>query len=515
MLGPLPPAPDWSAPRAAADKAWRLAQSVFGAEGGCEGRQCEAFDAALEKAYAHWANMAEEELCDYAGVMVAKAGQRALRPRLVWRPIVPEQVPNSGAPPPAAAVLDWLRGIATEAVRATSILASAANGEDIGHQVNAEDERELDMPADDDLPMGDLADDGSYDEVDFDDALLDDIADGDDPALRPGRSRRPTSTSEGCRRILRELAPSLADDIPGGEVPSEVATWYQSLKEVLIEVAQAADDRGGQTSLEASTQGWCTFATRLTSILNDIKDELDKVEAQVDKAERDAWKAWVREGINAGASNAHAFSRIPTEQVLQSAVDASGSFSCAPVALLGEQHGKFSAMWKPARGPYRYDWRGSTALPRASAAALREAAKSFSWQSASTYDGLHPRQLANLSDEALDVLATLLAIAELSGQLAPSSQSCCHGDAAKTERRFSAHRAFACDIQTVGPLEEGGGRQVGSGSPKTFLRGGGGERPPRYALEAHREARSRRRPGPGSGYYRGGLGRLLRGARPR
>ncbi len=90
--------------------------------------------------------------------------------------------------------------------------------------------------------------------------------------------------------------------------------------------------------------------------------------------------------------------------------------STAPDALLDEQRRRFRGLWRPADRAFRYEWGRADELPRIGAARLREVATSFAHKTAQTYDGFHPRLLAALSDDALEVLATLLQAVEVAGR---------------------------------------------------------------------------------------------------
>ncbi len=108
VYGPLPPPLDWALPRAAAELALAAAR-VDAADVGDR----------LEKAYAMWANKAEEELEQYTGSRLAKRGERSKRPKLVWRSVMPEKRHQVSFPTLAATV--WLRGKSSELHRITGI----------------------------------------------------------------------------------------------------------------------------------------------------------------------------------------------------------------------------------------------------------------------------------------------------------------------------------------------------------------------------------------------------------
>ncbi len=71
-------------------------------------------------------------------------------------------------------------------------------------------------------------------------------------------------------------------------------------------------------------------------------------------------------------------------------------------------------MWKPADRPFTYHWEGvEEELPQISLDRMRSAAASFAKGTAMTYDGLRPRQLNVLSDDALITLSVIYAAVEV------------------------------------------------------------------------------------------------------
>ncbi len=115
VYGPLPPPPTWAVPLGLAEAA--LAAARAGSA---------RVDDAMEKAYAAWANMAEEELEGITGAPVKKRGLRSARPKLVWRSVLPEKNMRPAFSLPAAAV--WLRGIAGELQRIIAIAQTVNDG---------------------------------------------------------------------------------------------------------------------------------------------------------------------------------------------------------------------------------------------------------------------------------------------------------------------------------------------------------------------------------------------------
>ncbi len=93
-------------------------------------------------------------------------------------------------------------------------------------------------------------------------------------------------------------------------------------------------------------------------------------------------------------------SRLPQEAVPTAAEVPGGGFSSTPMALLDEQRRKYARFWKPAMGPYSYDWSPCEELPIMAPEELRAASRTFKRRAATTFDGFHPRHFAELSDGA-------------------------------------------------------------------------------------------------------------------
>ncbi len=111
VYGPTQAPLDWRRPRAAADKALRMAES------GASGKQVQA---ALDEAYSQWCQYAEEEVANATSTEPMKWGLRGRPPKLRWGSILPESAPKGG--PSRVAIATWLRGAATEMERIAVVL---------------------------------------------------------------------------------------------------------------------------------------------------------------------------------------------------------------------------------------------------------------------------------------------------------------------------------------------------------------------------------------------------------
>ena len=87
------------------------------------------------------------------------------------------------------------------------------------------------------------------------------------------------------------------------------------------------------------------------------------------------------------------------------------------------ERAKFKGLWEAEDSPEAQerckpdDFRtGSQGMARHCDSSLRNAAKTFSCATTSTYDGFHPRHFDGLSDEALTALGVLLDTCEDIGE---------------------------------------------------------------------------------------------------
>ena len=137
---------------------------------------------------------------------------------------------------------------------------------------------------------------------------------------------------------------------------------------------------------------------------------------------RRSWKEWLQEDSNAGNKHAHDSTRLPKEWTPASATDAEGAITADPHAIISEEWSKFRKLWHAATN-YCGWWdpgnrehsNGEAGLPSLEHSALRQASCTFSHGTSSTYDGLHPRHFALLSNPALDTVGALLEAIEWAG----------------------------------------------------------------------------------------------------
>ena len=153
---------------------------------------------------------------------------------------------------------------------------------------------------------------------------------------------------------------------------------------------------------------------------------------------RAKWGNWIGDDADHGCKKAQWYSRLPQAWIPQGVKTTKGITTGDPASLLDDERNKSKNLWKAVDSPphandtsgldksnLKRDWK-LACLPPHRASNLREASKSFSPKTSSSYDGFHQRHFAGMSDKALEVLAVLLDVCGLAGAW-PSSLRRCHG----------------------------------------------------------------------------------------
>ncbi len=78
-------------------------------------------------------------------------------------------------------------------------------------------------------------------------------------------------------------------------------------------------------------------AEMVTALRDRIDGIVTSYEAADKKEAERAWKEWVNEGFNEGASRAHAATRLPAEAIPTAVKTSGGAMSSAPAELLDAQ----------------------------------------------------------------------------------------------------------------------------------------------------------------------------------
>ncbi len=382
VYGPVVAPPCWTQ---AADKAESALGAAKRGDGDTQGR--------LDEAYRAWADLAEQEICDYTGEKLKKYGERGRMPNFVWRSVVPEETPPTGEP--AAATAAWMGGVLKELTRCANAVAAH-------HDARGDD-------ADDVICGPDLDHDGVADDMQI------------ELEIRTARARRPPTSRRGCARVIREIVGSLESDYPGGRGSAMEGELEALHGKVLGSATNLHDaiihdyDVAGSRSIDTRNAAIGEVQVVLAELTAEAAEIEARATAQASAEASRRWKEWVNEGVERGAARAHAYVRGPKAWTPTVARLPDGSESGALDDLIADQRAKYSRLWRPAQKPFHYLWDERDAMPRMTPEQMREAAGSFPEATATTFDGFHPRGLACLSDEALATLATLLEAVETSG----------------------------------------------------------------------------------------------------
>ncbi len=419
VYGPLPPPPSWASAKEAAEAALAIARGHGG-----------DVDDALEAAYGAWVNTAERELEDFAGKQVKKAGLRARAPNITWRSVVPERPPARSYP--EEATVCWLRGVLMEIQRiGTHARAGATRARAAG------------SGADSGGGGGPRGAASGGDEDDGADAMHDAPAAAEaGPADEAGTHvpmavRRNPVTVEHCVRLVDEIDGSLARHFAADGAPEHVIAYHRRLRQLIERARHALDGEGLSARVTAAYEGgpvghqsrvppaqWTDVADELMIACQKeaaaLREELDEAMKKCESSRRAEdtakWRDWVQDGIDSGAAHAHAFCRAPVAWTpTVTAPEEGTAFVSTPEAQLQAERDKYRTLWRPAEGPIRYRWDSTDELPLLQPDDLRAAGKTFKRRTATTYDGLHPRQVAHLGDEGLEVLGILLQAIEVAG----------------------------------------------------------------------------------------------------
>ncbi len=224
---------------------------------------------------------------------------------------------------------------------------------------------------------------------------------------------------EARREAIDEVERSLMRDMPTGEPCSRVSRARTALMEEVARLRAPTPCPQPPGTPVPQVQQCDDVILRQAARTQGVMDSIDadlKIQALEDGAEeRRRWRDWLREDAAAGAAHAHAYSRLPEEWVPTQATDDHGIISADPSAILEGIRAAYATKWQAAQRQTRYAWREREALARLLPDELRAASLAFAKGTASTFDGLHPRHFALLSDQALAALAALYEAVELLG----------------------------------------------------------------------------------------------------
>ncbi len=196
----------------------------------------------------------------------------------------------------------------------------------------------------------DDADDDGYLPAGTDVRTGDDDNPGDDVeeahARKERRGRRPPVSWTHCRGVLADIAESIVQDAPPGNEPDDISGAKQRIAAAVNALVAAAEGPGGASRDDGGSSGQASngggaWPDRAAVAVAGWKQEVDGIRdamdvmvnchGNADKAEsRRAWREWLCEGIDAGASRAHAATRLPQEVAPTVVQTTGGTMSAAP-----------------------------------------------------------------------------------------------------------------------------------------------------------------------------------------
>ncbi len=224
------------------------------------------------------------------------------------------------------------------------------------------------------------------------------------------------------RRAANTVLAAMNDDAPHGTPCDKVIGEAAKLLDIIDRICAETPERVVDEGAAGIVGGDAPPVTREAGIIEAIEDFIKeagtalKTQEDIDgQIGREKWRRWLREDLDRGASNAHAYSRVQGEWQPSEVEDSTGVVTASPAAILEAFRGVYSEKWKAGRRRVKYAWREREALRRLTSTELRAAAGGFSVGTAATYDGFHPRHFFLLSDAALDSLAAILEMVEILG----------------------------------------------------------------------------------------------------
>ncbi len=338
--------------------------------------------------YRRWADEAEKELmeCAVDGMKMPKRQLRGRAPVMVWRSILPEKTARGRD----GLGTRW-RNVATAALGLLRLVldmrASRPRNDDRRHE------------------------DGGRDGID---PALDHDPCGDDRA-------RIREQLESLAREAEEATKDFAD-LDDDVLRDDCAKGEDLLRAVVLlarrvahgDAADANDLRNARAIRDAATK------------------RVEEAAESHKKAQLEAWTAWIRRGIDAGARNAHRFSRVPPAWKPQPQVTPDGIVTTEPSKVVAAYRAKYSQRWNGPAAMHGEDrprmnapWKQAARchMPKATPAQLREAARAFPHDTAVAFDGIALRHHDMVSDDALNVLAYIIVAMEAVGRLPPQLEA--------------------------------------------------------------------------------------------
>ena len=164
----------------------------------------------------------------------------------------------------------------------------------------------------------------------------------------------------------------------------------------------------------------------INNILQDLDRAVDSERKQQRAESGKAWATWVQTSLQGGVGWAHRWTRN-LEAWKPATTYVKGRWSGRPSSILEGEAERLANIWdtqdKQQNNPVPRDIDDSVALGPMNGKILQEAARSFSVTAASTWDGVHPRHLALITEPQADIVAQLILLIESLGYMPSQIQA--------------------------------------------------------------------------------------------
>ena len=187
--------------------------------------------------------------------------------------------------------------------------------------------------------------------------------------------------------------------------------WHPMLKSLVLQIIDLNRVTGFRRPNPVVCKAICT---RAANYANKALISIKELESNELFASKKAWKSFIDLAEAASASIGHKYSKVPLQ--LNRALDLGTPKSRDQ--LLQDQVNKWSAVWKESGAPTPLSFPKVLRAPDISVPEMREASTSFK-RNTCARGGIHPRHIALLPDEAIQVLLDVLHAAEAVGRFPP------------------------------------------------------------------------------------------------
>ena len=154
---------------------------------------------------------------------------------------------------------------------------------------------------------------------------------------------------------------------------------------------------------QAYTACSCTAAAIRKKFSGIVSTTKAKCKEEVDTK----WNEWKEKSVAGCTSGAHRFSRVPHEWKPPEVFRKDGTRAESTAEILDIEAARYKAMWDASDEPEPISYQDNYPRPKLEPDRIRRVAKTFKRRAGVAPDEWHPRYIALLSNEALEVLATL------------------------------------------------------------------------------------------------------------